>query len=97
MRDLDERRARELQRQFRSQRASSPRRRASFGRRLSKNWKKSADFDLSVNGCLWGRYSTILLSNSESTQAYFTYSTDLNKQNWPPNYLGGKALQPVVA
>ena len=42
-----------------------PKTAASFGRRLSKNWKKSADFDLSVNGCLWGRYLTILLSNSD--------------------------------
>jgi len=49
-RDLDERRARKLQRQFRSRRASSAKRQASSAEPLSNDLKKSADFDLGANG-----------------------------------------------
>ena len=33
---------------------------------IDANGKKTWPLDLSVNGCLWGRYSTILLSNSDA-------------------------------
>jgi hypothetical protein len=66
-RDLDERRAREPRTQFRSRRASSPRLRASSGRLLINDWKKSADFDLGANDSTLGRSSTIWLNNSDSS------------------------------
>jgi CheY-like chemotaxis protein len=66
-RGLDERRARKLQTQFRSRRASSRRRRTSSGRLLINDWKKSADFDLGANDSTLGRSSTLWLNNSDSS------------------------------
>ena len=65
-RELVEKRVRKDQTRFRSRYAWSPRRRASSEQRLSKDLKKSADFDRSANDLTLERSSTNSLSISET-------------------------------
>jgi hypothetical protein len=86
VREPVEKRVRKDQTRFRSRYAWSPRRRASSEQRLSKDLKKSADFDRSANDLTLERSSTNSLNISDGIPIRY-----LSPEIWTLRFFGSYA------